>query len=76
MTPLSSVAVAVTVVDPDTVAPSAGAVKPTVGGRSGPVLVTVTVLAVEVVVWLVVSVATAVRVCEPLLVVVVSQLML
>ena len=63
-------------VDPDTVAPSAGAVNPTVGGRSGIVLVTVTVLAVEVVVWLVVSVATAVRVCEPLEVVVVSQLML
>jgi hypothetical protein len=66
---------AVTVVAPDTVDPDAGDVIPTVGGvvSGGGAFETVTVTEFEVNWRPSASRATAVRVCEPLLAVVVSQ---
>ncbi len=74
-TPLVSVAVAVTAVEPETVEPPAGAVIAATGPTvSGGGLLTVTVTVVAVLVLFSVSRATAVSVCEPLVALVVFQL--
>src|SRR5882724_10941315 len=69
-TPTLSAALAASVTVPLTVAPFAGAVMPTVGGvvSGGGPLFTVTVTALEVVALPAASRATAVMLCEPLLV--------
>jgi hypothetical protein len=74
-TPTLSDAVAVTGTVPDTVAPLPGELIATVGAvvSGGGPLDTVTVSGAEVLVLPAVSRARAVRVCEPLLAVVVSQ---
>src|SRR5206468_15417 len=71
-TPTLSEAEALTVVDPDTVAPDAGAVMLTEGGVAS-VFETVTVTGDEVVRFPAASLAIAVRVCDPLPTVVVFQ---
>jgi hypothetical protein len=70
-TPTLSVAVAVTVVVPFTVAPDEGAVMATVGAVLS--LKTVTVIATEVAALPAASRATAVRVCGPLVAAFVSH---
>ncbi len=72
LTPTLSAALAVTLIDAGTVAPSAGAVSETVGAiASG--LATVTLTVVAVLVLPVASRATAVSACAPFAAVVVSQ---
>ena len=71
-TPMLSEAEALTVTDPETVAPDAGAVMLTAGGVVS-AFDTVTVTAEEVVRLPAASRAAAVRVCEPLPTVVVFQ---
>ncbi len=65
LTPLSSLAFAATPIVPWTEVPSAGALIDTEGGWSTATLLTVTEIGAEVVVWFAVSVASAVRVCDP-----------
>jgi hypothetical protein len=72
-TPAVAVAVAVTVIVPDTVAPFAGEVMETVGGVVPFELFTVTVTFVLVPVLPAASCAIALRECEPLLALVVSH---
>ena len=65
---------AIDTLEPDTVAPSLGAVMPTPVGTGGGALLTVMLTGAEVTVVPVASVATAVRTCGPSLTVVLSQL--